>query len=229
MLIEIGLVRKIDLWFKHLMVRMMFDKLAAWPPKEFPHARMVGYGRVSTTEQELLMQDQALKKFGCDPIFLEKVSAASSKRYQWMLTRKFVEEGDVIVVWSWSRIARNTEHMLALDKELSAEGVRVHSLTEPHFDTGTAHGRLMFTVKAAFDQFEREVTQERTKSGLRARMEAGHKLGREATVTKAMVKQMRSDLKDPKHTVKSVAKKHGVSTATIYAYIPGGKSAVVRK
>lgn len=210
------------------MARIIFDKLAAWPPKEFPHARMVGYGRVSTTEQELFMQEQALKKFGCDPIFLEKVSAASSKRYQWMLTRKFVEEGDVIVVWSWSRIARNTEHMLALDKELSEEGVRVHSLTEPHFDTGTAHGRLMFTVKAAFDQFEREVTQERTRSGLRARQQAGHKLGRERVVMPETVKKMREDLKNPRHTVQSVADKYGVSAATIYHYIPGGKSGVMK-
>lgn len=210
------------------MTRMVFDKLAAWPPKEFPHARMPGYARVSTTEQDLFMQVEALKKFGCDPIFIEKVSAVSTKRYQWMLCRKYVEAGDVIVVWSWSRIARNVEHMLAIDKELSVEGVRVHSLTEPHFDTGTAHGRLMFTVKAAFDQFEREISSERTRSGLRARQDAGHKLGREAIVTKSMVKQMREDLKSPRHTVQSVAKKHGVSAATIYAYIPGGKSAVVK-
>lgn len=207
------------------MARPKIEKLSKTPTAT---SRNVGYARVSTNEQDLFMQTEALKKFPCDPIFVEKISAASSKRYQWMLTRKFLEAGDTLVVWSMSRIGRNTQHLLAIEKELSEEGVTIHSLTEPMFDTATAHGRLMFTVKAAFDQFEREVTQERTKSGLRARQEAGHKLGREATVTKAMVKQMRADLKDPKHTVQNVAKKHGVSAATIYAYIPGGKSAVVR-
>lgn len=203
-------------------------KLTAWPPKEFPNARLVGYARVSTTEQELLMQEQALKDFGCEPIFVEKVSAASTKRHQWMLARKFMERGDVLVVWSMSRIGRNVEHLLTLEKELALEGVRMHSLTEPMFDTGTAHGRLMFTVKAAFDQFERGVTIERTRSGLRARQAAGHKLGREREMTREKIKAMRDDLKKPNHTVQSVATKHGVSVATVYAYVPGGKSGVLR-
>jgi DNA invertase Pin-like site-specific DNA recombinase len=191
--------------------------------------RRVGYARVSTTEQDLFMQVEALKKDGCYPIFPEKVSAVSSKRHQWALLRKFVERGDTVVVWSMSRMGRNVAHLLQLEKELSLEGVAIHSLTEPMFDTSTAHGRLMFTVKAAFDQFEREVTQERTRSGLRARQEAGHKLGREREVSKEMVKAMRADLAQPHHTVKTVAKKHGVSVATIYAYIPGGKSGLKLK
>ena len=199
-------------------------------PSKTPIAtsRKVGYARVSTTEQDLFMQTEALKKHGCEPIFVEKISAVSSKRYQWMLARKFLEAGDTLVVWSMSRIGRNAAHLLAIEKELSDEGVTIHSLTEPMFDTATAHGRLMFTVKAAFDQFEREVTQERTRSGLQARKAAGHILGRERTITPDMVKAIRNDLKDPKMTVKKVAAKYKISGASVYAYVKGGKAAVVR-
>ncbi len=208
------------------MKRQKIEKLSKTPTAT---SRKVGYARVSTNEQDLFMQTEALKKFGCAPIFVEKISAVSSKRYQWMLTRKFLEAGDTLVVWSMSRIGRDASHLIEIERELSFEGVTIHSLTEPAFDTATAHGRLMFTVKAAFDQFEREVTQERTRSGLKALKDAGHQLGRERTILPATIKAMKRDLKDPKHTVVSVAKKYGISTASVYAYIPGGKSGLVRK
>lgn len=176
-----------------------------------------------------MMQVEALKKDRCHPIFVEKVSAVSTKRHQWLLCRKYLQRGDTLVVWSMSRIGRDIDHLLKIEKEMFADGVKIHSLTEPTLDTSTANGRLMFTVKAAFDQFEREITIERTRAGLRARQDAGHRLGREREMTDEKLQSIVRDLKKPQHTVKTVADKHGVSVATIYHYLPGGKSAALKR
>lgn len=191
--------------------------------------RLVGYARVSTMEQNLDAQVSALKAYGVNPdyIFIEKVSAVSSKRPQYSLMRKMLQRGDTLVVYSLSRLGRDVGHLLKVNGELLEEGVALKSLTEP-IDTRTADGKLMFTMRAAFAQFERDVTIERTRHGLRNRQAEGHILGRKREMTAAKLKLIKADLKKPTETVKTVAKKHKVSVATIYAYLKGGKSSVLR-
>ena len=198
-------------------------------PPQSANTRLIGYARVSTQEQNLEAQMAALKSFGVldGDLFVEKVSAVSSRRPQWALLRKFLVRGDTLVVYSLSRIGRSLPHLLQVNKELLDEGVMLKSLTEP-IDTRTADGKLMFNIRAAFAQFERDVTIERTRNGIANRRAQGHQIGRERSITDDIVKKIKRDLKDPKMTVKLVAKRYKISVASVYAYVRGGKSAVVR-
>ena len=191
--------------------------------------RLVGYARVSTQEQDLGLQVRALKAFGVldADLFIEKMSAASKRRPQFSLMRKYLERGDTLIVYSLSRLFRDVADLLAVNKELINEGVALKSLTEP-IDTRTADGKLMLTMRAAFAQFERDIAVERTRAGLANRRANGHSLGRKRQITDSQIRQWRRELKDKSKTVAAIAKASGVSTGAIYKYIKGGKSAVLR-
>ena len=198
-------------------------------PELLPEGRFVGYARVSTREQDLAMQIRMLTEFGVQPddLFVEKVSAASAKRPKYSLMRKYLQAGDTLVVYSLSRLFRSVPHLLKINEELLQERVALKSLTEP-IDTRTADGKLMFTMRAAFAQFERDVTVERTINGLAARRANGHALGRKREMTPEKLKAIKADMKKPSMTAKLVAAKHRIAVSTVYAYIRGGKSAVLR-
>lgn len=195
---------------------------------EKPEGDLIGYARVSTSEQNLDMQIAALKKAGCVNWYAEKVSAASSKRHQLALALKELRPGDTFVVWRLDRLARSIRDLHKKLEQLEDAGCKFRSLTE-NFDTTTAGGRLLLNVLAAMAEFERDLTVERTQAGLRRARERGQILGAKPRISPKKFNAIVADLKKRDLSVKEVAAKHGVATSTIYHLIPGGRTRAQRE
>lgn len=188
--------------------------------------RVFGYARVSTDEQELGMQLAALEHFDANIIIKhEKVSAASKRRHQLGLLWKQLQRGDTLVVWRMDRLARDTEELLWRTRYLRDEGIKFVSLIE-NIDTSTAAGVLHTHMLAAFAEFERNTTKERTRSGLKHLQDQGVKLGKKP-MADAKKEKIRRDLLNPKFTNQQVADKHGIALSSIPYLFPGGRRAVV--
>lgn len=199
---------------------------------------LVGYARVSTEDQSLELQTQALLKAGVlpDNMHVEKISGASAKRPALDLAIKDLREGDTFIVWRLDRLARSVRQLYARLDQIYAKGAYFKSITES-FDFGTVAGKLVLGVLALVAEFERQLTIERTSAGiaaLKARKGADHKWGRELYMTPERVKLVgdhlngrngKKQLSGPK-----LAKKLGVSTASIYGYWKqSGKGRFVRR
>lgn len=190
-----------------------------------PEGDLIGYARVSTSEQNLDMQTSALRKAGCANVYEEKVSAAGSKRYQLALAVKELRAGDTFVVWRLDRLARSIKDLFKKLEHFDELGVKFRSLTEG-FDTSTAAGRLQMHIIAAMAEFERDLTIERTQAGLRRARERGQILGAKPKITPKQVAGIKADLMKREMSVKDVAAKHGVGTSTIYYLFKGGRHKV---
>lgn len=189
------------------------------PPTNGP--QLIGYARVSTEDQILDLQLNALKAAGCDPIFQEKVSAGGTKRRpQLDLLMKYIGPGDVLVVWRLDRLARSMEEFHARLKQIHEAGASFRSLTE-NFDFGTAMGEFVLNILVLVAQLERQLTRTRTLAGLEAAKARGVKLGRATKFTdekKRRAKIMLA-LRGPKKlTAKQIGARLGVSAATIYDF-----------
>lgn len=177
-----------------------------------------GYARVSTEDQRLDLQIEALTRAGIaeSNIFQEKISGTKAKRPQWDLCRRMLRKGDTLVVWRLDRMGRSMIELATIAKEFEAEGIELRSLTE-NIDTTTAGGRLVFNVFAAVAQFERDIISERTKAGLAAaRKVRTRRGGRKPVVTPAKLRGALAMLKDGKLTVPEVAETIGVSKSSLY-------------
>lgn len=183
----------------------------------------VGYARVSTADQSLEMQIEALRKAGVkeDNIHVEKKSGASKNRPALELALKDLRAGDELVVWKLDRLSRNPREIYEILDRLDKKGCNIRSITEG-FDAKTAVGQLFIGVSAAFAAFERGLTIERTRAGIAAIKEKREKggtwkWGRKADMTPEKIKQaggmLNSGMSGPE-----VAKKMSVSGPTIYAY-----------
>jgi DNA invertase Pin-like site-specific DNA recombinase len=142
---------------------------------------MIGYARVSTTEQETTLQHDALMRAGVVQIFQEKASAVSS-RPQLFKALSSMHEGDVLVVWKLDRLARSLQDLLLLLGKLDAKKCGIRSLSEP-IDTETPAGRLMIHMLGAVAQFERSLIRERCMAGQRAAMARGVVCGRKRSIS----------------------------------------------
>lgn len=189
---------------------------------------LIGYARVSTLDQSLDAQIDALKRYGVtdDNLYTDQLSAVSARRRGWELCKKALRRGDTLVVYALSRLGRDIRHLLDINKMLLEEGVVLKSLTEP-IDTSTADGKLLFTVRAAFAQFERDITIERTRSGLAQRKAAGFALGRPPSITEKQKAAIFKDLGKPDLTRAAIARKHGVSDSTVKKYFPKARHAYI--
>lgn len=143
---------------------------------------LIGYARVSTSEQNTRLQTDALTKAGCTQIFSDTVSGAKEERAGLSSALEYLRDGDVLVVWRLDRLGRSLSHLIKVITELEARGIGFRSLTEA-MDTTTPAGRLIFHIFGAMGQFERELIRERTKAGLSAAAERGRKGGRNIVVT----------------------------------------------
>jgi DNA invertase Pin-like site-specific DNA recombinase len=181
----------------------------------------IGYARVSTEEQNLEMQRDALLQDGCGQIFEEKVSGAKKDRPELDRLLSFVREGDVIVVWKLDRLGRSLKHLVELVDLLLKKNVGLKSLNDP-IDTSTSQGRFVFNIFAALSEFERDIIRERTKAGLAAARARGRVGGRKKGLTpeaedKAMLAE--SLYKERKLSTRAIAKRLGISVYTLYAYL----------
>ncbi len=141
-----------------------------------------GYARVSTEDQSLDLQRDALREAGCQRVFEDVSSGARTARPGLDEALAWLREGDTLVVWKLDRAGRSLPHLVRMVADLGARGVGFKSLTDP-IDTTTAGGRLQFHVFAAFAQFERDTISERTRAGLAAARARGREGGRRPVVT----------------------------------------------
>ena len=178
----------------------------------------LGYARVSTPDQDLALQLDALEAAGCVRVFSETASGARSQRPQ--LERLFdqLREGDTLVVWRLDRLdrlGRSLRHLVTLVEELDTRGVGFRALDQ-QIDTTTASGRLQIHLFAALAEFERELGRERTHAGLQAARARGRRGGRPRALSGDQVAVVRAMYDSREHTVTAIAGVLGVSRATIY-------------
>ena len=177
-----------------------------------------GYARVSTTDQDLAAQVDALQAAGCDEILSEKISGTAAARPELARLLDKLRPGDTVVIYRLDRLGRSIRHLLELVELFQARGVELVSLQE-QIDTTTATGRLLVHLFATLAEFERSLISERTKAGLAAARARGRKGGRPPALTPAQVKLAKAALADPSVTVSEVAKQFGVSRSTLYRYL----------
>ncbi len=186
---------------------------------------LVGYARVSTQDQDVSLQLDALHGAGCEKVFTEKASGAQRDRPRLREAVAYMREGDTLVVWKLDRLARSLKQLIETVEELGGRGIGLKSLTES-IDTTTSGGKLIFHIFAALAEFERGVIRERTKAGLEAARARGRTGGRPPALSEADIAAARAMLRDPEITVGEVAKRLGVVQSTLYRHIPGGRSAI---
>ena len=187
---------------------------------------LVGYARVSTADQDLALQLDALETAGCERVFEERASGARSDRPVLAEAMDYVRDGDVLVVWRLDRFGRSLKDLIANVEALRGRGVGFRSLAEA-VDTTTAGGQLVFHIFGALAEFERELIRERTMAGLAAARARGRKGGRPPKMTKAKVRQAAVLLADKDADVGAVCETLGVSKSTLYTYV--GPDGAVRK
>jgi DNA invertase Pin-like site-specific DNA recombinase len=184
-----------------------------------PAPRLVGYGRVSTRDQQPGMQVDALRAAGCERIYADKgVSGKLASRPELDKCLAALQAGDVLTVWKLDRLGRSVQHLVQVINDLRERGIGFRSLTEA-LDTTTNGGMLIFHIFAAIAEFERGLIIERTMAGLDAARAKGHKGGRRPSLTREQ-KQMAAQMLDvPQPNVAAVARTLGVSRATVYRAI----------
>lgn len=182
----------------------------------------IGYARVSTTEQNVTLQTDALETAGCERIFVETASGAQRDRPELLKALDYMRSGDTLVVWKLDRLARSMRQLIDTVELLQSKGMGFRSLTEA-IDTTTAGGMLVFHVFAALAQFERAMIRERTTAGLEAARARGRKGGRPPKLSKEGMRDARQLLRNPEINVADVAQRVGVSVSTLYRHLPSAR------
>ena len=181
----------------------------------------IGYARVSTRDQNLDLQLDALSAAGCERIFREKTSGANAERPQLSRALDHLREGDILVVWKLDRLGRSLKHLIALVSDLEARKVGLLSLNDP-VDTTTPQGRLVFAVFAALAEFEREALRERTGAGLAAAKARGRVGGRPKGLTPDAEKTALAAealYREGSLTPAEIRKRLSIGKTTLYRYL----------
>lgn len=187
-----------------------------------PGGALVGLARVSTDEQDLQLQIDALTAAGCIRIFDEKVSTRKAERPGLAAALNYLRPGDTLAVWKLDRLGRSVKDLLIIADDLHASGIGIRILTGRLAGAyaPTGEGKFFFTMMAAFAELERDIIRDRTIAGVNAARAKGKRLGRPPAMDPTMVADARHLLTAPNATVSSVAKRLGVSRSTIYRYVP---------
>ncbi len=181
---------------------------------------LIGYARVSTQDQNLALQLDALASAGCERVFEDKASGARADRAGLAEALAMLRSGDTLIVWKLDRLGRSVKQLVDLVGVLQSRGAQFRSLTDA-IDTGTPAGRFFFHVMASLAEMERELTAERTRAGLEAARKLGRTGGRRPKMTGSKIAAARK-LLDSGTPPKDVARNLGVSVATLYRWLPAG-------
>lgn len=179
---------------------------------------LIGYERVSTDDQSLALQHDALRAAGCEKIFSDKMSGAKAERPGLKKAFDFARERDTLVVWRLDRLGRSLKDLIALVEELENRKIGLRSLQE-NIDTTTSGGKLIFHMFGALAEFERNLIRERTRAGLQAARARGRKGGRRPKLTPQQIEVGRALAADPRRSVTSICEHLGISRPTYYRYI----------
>jgi DNA invertase Pin-like site-specific DNA recombinase len=180
----------------------------------------IGYARVSTADQTLALQQDALTAAGCTKIFTDTASGSRTDRPGLDDALRFAREGDTLVVWRLDRLGRTLAHLIQLIRDLQERGVQFRSLQES-LDTSTSGGKLVFHVFGALAEFERDLIRERTMAGLTAARARGRQGGRRG-LSPQKVRQLRTLAADRTNKIEDICKTLGISRATFYRYVTDG-------
>ncbi|WP_436664514.1 recombinase family protein (plasmid) [Alicyclobacillus acidoterrestris] len=179
---------------------------------------LIGYARVSTQDQHLELQHDALRNAGCERIYEDIASGAKASRPGLDEALQYLRKGDTLVVWKLDRLGRSLKHLIEVVTELSERGVGFKSLQE-NIDTTTPGGKLIFHVFGALAEFEREIIRERTNAGLNAARARGRLGGRPRAMDEKKVQMAKRLLSDPSNSIDDVCKILQVSRTTLYRYV----------
>ena len=178
----------------------------------------IGYARVSTDEQNLDLQQDALQSAGCEKVFVDKVSGAKQNRPGLQRALDSFRHGDTLVVWRLDRLGRSLKDLIELVTKLDDEGVAFQSIQEA-IDTTSPGGKLVFHIFGALAEFERNLIRERTNAGLASARARGRKGGRPKSLNQDRRKLAVQLYNDGKHSVMDVCRIVGVSKPTLYKYV----------
>jgi DNA invertase Pin-like site-specific DNA recombinase len=179
---------------------------------------LIGYARVSTDDQNLDMQKDALIQAGCEKILEDHQSGAKAERPGLKDALEYAREGDTLVVWRLDRLSRSLKDLIEMVTQLEARGIGLKSLHES-LDTSSSSGKLIFHIFGALAEFERNLIRERTQAGLQAARARGRKGGRPKSLNadkRALAVRL---YEERKHTVKQICQMIGISKPTLYKYI----------
>lgn len=209
---------------------VMADRKSLEKTPKAPEPRLVGYARVSTQEQSLDLQKDALTAFGCVNTYEEKRSAGGkNKRPALDLAIKELRQGDTLVVWRLDRLARSMKEFYKRMEQIESCGANFHSITE-NFDFTTAMGKFVLGVLALVAELERQLTIQRTKAGLESVRKRGVKLGAATKLDddmKRKVQKLAALKGDDRMRVQDIADRCGIAMSTIFAAFPGGRAAIL--
>ncbi len=177
---------------------------------------IIGYARVSTTDQNPQLQLDALANAGCEQIFQERMTGKFRERPELALCLKSLRSGDTLIVWKLDRLARSLKDLVEIVYDLEERKIGFRSLTEA-IDTTSPGGRLVFHIFGALAEFEHSLIRERTMAGLQAARARGRKGGRKPSLTKADARKAAAMLSDPLMTKTEVALHFKVSRVTLNA------------
>ena len=175
---------------------------------------VLGYARVSTEQQNLDRQIDALKQYGCDLIYTEKMTGTTRSRPELEKILDRITEGDTVVISELSRLGRSTKNLIELTELFQNKGVHLVSLKE-QIDTNTPTGKLLFTLMSALAQFERDLISERTHEGLRAARARGRLGGRPKTNQDSIKKAIKL-YRTQQYSIKEIEEMTGVKKSTLY-------------
>jgi DNA invertase Pin-like site-specific DNA recombinase len=183
---------------------------------------LIGYARISTADQTLDLQLDALKKAGCEQIFTDRVSGTKAERKGLTEALSHLRAGDTLVLWRLDRLGRSLRHLIDTITALNDRGVGFKSLQE-NIDTTTSGGKLVFHIFGALAEFEREIIRERTQAGLQSARSRGKVGGRPKALTLKEVQMLRNMAADKSLTVSDICKTLGIGRTTFYRYVKAGE------
>jgi DNA invertase Pin-like site-specific DNA recombinase len=182
---------------------------------------LIGYARVSTTDQTLALQQDALTETGCEKIFADTASGSLADRPGLAEALTFARSGDTLVVWRLDRLGRSLRHLIDTVTTLADRGVHFCSLQE-QIDTSTSGGKLVFHLFGALAEFERDLIRERTQAGLtaaRARGKVGGRPRAEGLNTPQKVQMAKALYRDKRNHISDICRTLRISRTTFYRYM----------
>lgn len=178
----------------------------------------IGYARISTDDQKLDLQFDALRKANCNKIFKDVASGAKDGRIGLDNAMRYLRKGDTLVVWKLDRLGRSLRHLIDVVNSLGKKGAFFKS-TQENIDTASSGGKLTFHLFGALAEFERDIIRERTMAGLQAARARGRIGGRPKLLDEKKTILARQLMSNPANNAIDVAKSLGISRATLYRYL----------
>jgi len=181
----------------------------------------IGYARVSTSDQNLDLQLDALKLEGCEQIYCDKISGSTTTRPELDEMKKHLRKGDTVVVYKLDRLGRSLKHLISTVEEFNERGISFKSLRDP-VDTTSSHGKLIFNIFASLAEFERDIIRDRTNAGLKSARARGRIGGRPKGLSIEAEDKARiceSLYTEGVLSANGIAKNQGISKATLYKYL----------